>query len=287
MGKKKYIDVEKILKNRSPKTYKFTPKFAINWIKKIIHQDFINDILRRHEGINGQKFLESVLKEFKITIKYNGIENVPKNKKFVFASNHPLGGLDGIVFLNLVHHFFGEVEAVVNDLLLYIENLKPVFTGVNVYGKFTKKQILELNKLFESEKQVIVFPAGLVSRKIKGKITDLKWKKNFLTKAIQYKRDIVPVKAVARNTNFFYNFANIRKFLGFKFNYELIFLPDQMYKFRGKEIHFHFGKPIPYDIYKNEKSINERVKHIRSKADQLNNSNKKLLEFTPTSKIKN
>jgi putative hemolysin len=281
MEKKKYIDLDKVLKNRSPKTYKRTPRFLVNWLKRIIHQEEMNEHLRNNEGVSGQDFLKSTIEFFDVRVKYAGIENVPKGKKYVFASNHPLGGLDGITILNLIFAHFGYVKAIVNDLLLYIENLKPVFTGVNVFGRFTKQQIKDMEDLYASDNQIVVFPAGLVSRKVHGKIQDLEWKKSFLVKSLQYKRDIVPVYTVGRNRKFFYNFAKFRKFLGIKFGLELIFLPKEMFKYRGKELIFKFGEPIPYQKLA-EMNIKEAVKYVRQKSDELKNKNfDKYYTFVP------
>jgi putative hemolysin len=281
MEKRRYIDLDKVLKNRSPKTYKRTPRFLVNWLKRIIHQEEMNEHLRNNEGVLGQDFLKSTIEFFDVRVKYAGIENVPKGKKYVFASNHPLGGLDGITILNLIFANFGYVKAIVNDLLLYIENLKPVFTGVNVFGRFSKQQIKDMEDLYASDNQIVVFPAGLVSRKVHGKIQDLEWKKSFLVKSLQYKRDIVPVYTVGRNRNFFYNFAKFRKFLGIKFGLELIFLPKEMFKYRGKELIFKFGEPIPYQKLA-EMNIKEAVKYVRQKSDELKNKNfDKYYTFVP------
>ncbi len=279
MAEEKFLDIDKVLKSRSPKTYKFIPKFVIKWLKKLIRQDEMNDFIARSKNKHGQDFLQACIEEFDIKLKFSGLENLPKDKRFVFASNHPLGGLDGVSLLHVIYKYLGEDKAIVNDILLNIENLKPVFTGVNVFGKFSKKQIQELDDLYASDKQVVVFPAGLVSRKIKGEITDLKWKKSFLTKAISHKRDVVPVYTEAKNTKFFYNFARFRKFIGIKFNIELILLPGEMYKFKGHEMIFHFGKPISNSAFTKEKNINQWVDYIREKSDELKKTEDKLIEF--------
>lgn len=279
MADTKFLDVDKVLKTRSPKAYKLIPKFIIKGLKNLIKQDDMNGVVERNSDKHGQDFLKACINEFKINIKYSGLENLPKDKKYVFASNHPLGGLDGISILHLIHKYLGEDKAIVNDLLLNIENLKPVFAGVNVFGRFSKNQIKEIDELYASDKQVVVFPAGLVSRKIKREIKDLTWKKSFLTKAIEHKRDIVPVFADATNSKFFYNFANFRKFTRIKFNLELILLPREMFKFTGNTIVFHFGKPISYKDFTNKKSINEWVKYIRQKSDELKNTNNEIKKF--------
>lgn len=281
MATEKFLDLDRVLKTRNPKTYKFTPRFLIRLLEKVIKQDEMNDFVHRNKDAHGQDFLKALVKDFNIKIKFSGLENIPANKRYVFASNHPLGGLDGISLLHLIYSYLGDDKAIVNDLLLNIENLRPVFAGVNVFGKFSKKQIQDIDDLYASNKQIVVFPAGLVSRKIKKQITDLKWKKSFLTKAIEYKRDIIPVYADAKNTKFFYNFANFRKFIGLKFNIELVLLPSEMYKFVGKTITFHFGEAIDYQLITKEKSLNEWVEIIRKKTYDLKNTTNKITDFNP------
>ncbi len=280
----KFIDLDNILKSRSPKTYKYIPSFIIKKLKKIIHEDGINEFMTNNKEYSGQDYVRQILNYWQVKVKYAGIEKIPSNQKYVIASNHPLGGLDGIAILNLVYSFLGNAKAIVNDLLLYIENLRPVFTGVNVFGKLSKTQIKLIDDLYQSDNQVVVFPAGLVSRKVKGVIKDLEWKKSFLTKAIEYKRDIIPVYTDAHNSKFFYNFARFRKFFGIKFNLELIYLPDEMFKFVGKEIFFRFGEPISIEKIKQEKNINYWVDYIRSKSDELKEKRfEKIYNFEPTS----
>ncbi len=229
----------------------------------------MNEELKTRGHLSGLPFAEEALKFLDIKVVLEGIENIEKEKQYVFASNHPLGGLDGVAIIYKIGTEIGKTKAIVNDILLNFHNFRPLFAGVNVYGKFSKQQIKKIDKLYRSDIQIIVFPAGLVSRKIKGKITDLKWKKSFITKSIQYKRDIIPVFIGGKNSNFFYNFANLRKFFGFKFNIELIYLPDEMFGYRGKTITIKVGKPIPFETFDKSKHINEWVEYVRSKTYKL------------------
>lgn len=276
------LDIDKVLKEKANKTYKFIPKFIINKIKQIVHQDEMNEFVKQNQHYFGQDFLRQLLKRFNLTIKYDGIEKIPKNSNYVFAANHPLGGLDGVALLHFLYNFFGETKAIVNDLLLYVENLKTVFVGVNVFGKFSKNQIEKVEDLYESNTNILVFPAGIVSRKIKGVIQDLEWRKSFLTKAIQHKKNIVPVNIIARNSNFFYNFANFRKKIGLKINLELFYLPDEMFKFSNKTIVFQFGEPISYNLFTKENKIDFWVNYIRTKSEELkylDSSNQKKFNY--------
>lgn len=279
------IDVENLLKTNLPATYKVLPHFIVNYIKKIIRQDDLNDFIFRHRDVQGNDFVTEIIKDFNVNIKFAGIENIHQKGNYVFASNHPLGGLDGVSLLNVICHFFGEVKAIVNELLLYVDGLKPVVTGVNVFGKFKKSQIQEIDNLYKSDKNILVFPSGEVSRFHKGKIQDNQWQKSFLTKAIEYQRDIVPVYTDAQNSKLFYNIGRLRKIIGLKANLELFLLPSELYKFKGKEIKFYFGKPIPYSIFKKEQSMQFWVDYIRKSGEELNKTEMEMYEYSSNGQI--
>lgn len=267
--KRTLVDLDKLIKEKAPKFYKFLPAFFINILKRIIHQKDINYIISTYSESDGLDFVENILNHLNVDVTFSGLENLDKNKKYVFASNHPNGGLDGLGVLKTIGRKIGQSKAIINDILLHIEGLQPVFQGVNVYKGNTKEKLKEIDDLYKSENQIVVFPAGLVSRKIKGQIVDLKWKKSFLSKAIQHKRDLVPVYVTGKNSNFFYNFAKIRKFLGFKFNYELILLPKEFFGYKNKPMHIIFGKPISYEYFDNSKTIEEWVEYFRNEVYKL------------------
>jgi putative hemolysin len=136
----------------------------------------------------------------------------------------------------------------VNDLLMNLSSLKEFFIPVNKHGS-NAENIRIFNQAFASEVLLLYFPAGLVSRKVNGKIIDLEWKKTFLSKSIKYKRDIIPMYISGRNTNFFYNLANWRKRLGIKANIEMLYLVDEMFKQKNKIINITFGKLIPIETF--------------------------------------
>jgi len=247
----KLIDIDKVLKNSKPTLYKLLPKFVLDYFIRLIHQEDVNGlIIRNGHRDDGLPFLNDVLADLKMTRTVYGFENIPSQGKYVFASNHPLGGLDGMIIISEVGAKLGNVKSIINELLLNIKNLRSIFVGVNMYGHNTREQVKAIDELYESDNQVVVFPAGLVSRKHKGGvIKDLTWKKSFLTKAIQYKRDVVPVYFGGQNSNWFYSFARFRKRLGIKLNIELVFLPKELFKQKGNNVTLHFGKPISYTVF--------------------------------------
>lgn len=250
------VDIDRILRDKLPKHYRKIPKFLINYLKRTIHQDDINGILERNRGLTGVAFMRALVdKEFNIALHANGEENIHGDGRFVFASNHPLGGLDGICLSAFLgEKYNGEIQYLVNDVLYYIDPLKPIFVPINKYGSQAKDSARAINEAYASNKQIITFPAGLCSRKQKGVIKDPEWMKNFIIKAVEYERDIIPVHFAGRNSNFFYNFANFRKSSGLRFNIELIWLPDEMFKNSNQSFTITFGKPIPWQTFDKSKT---------------------------------
>lgn len=257
------LDLDSILRSKAPVTYKKTPKFIINFLKKKVHIDELNEILTIYKDDYGVDFMKSVVKYFDLRLEVKGLDKISTAKRYIFASNHPLGGLDGICLSAVIGERFNyKIKYLVNDLLYYIKNLQPIFVPINKHGYQSKDNVKALNDVYLSDNQIITFPAGLCSRKYKDKIEDLDWKKSFVQKAIESKRDIVPIHFEAKNSNFFYKFANIRKFLGIKFNVEMVLLPDEMFKNKHNTFTIIFGNPVSW------KDLN-RSKNAQAWADQI------------------
>src|SRR5690554_312887 len=265
------IDIERILRDKVPKHYNKIPRFFINWLKRTLHQEDINGILERNQGLEGVDFMRALVdKEFKVTLVPKGEENIPPSGQFVFASNHPLGGLDGICLSALLgEKYDGKIKYLVNDVLYYIDPLKPIFVPINKYGAQAKASAKAINEAYASDNQIITFPAGLCSRKTDGKITDLEWMKNFIIKAVEFQRDVIPVHFDGKNSTFFYNLANTRKASGIKFNAELIYLPREMFKNKGETFTITFGEPIPWQKFDKSKTPSEWALFVKNRVYAL------------------
>lgn len=249
------IDVEGLIGSKNPKLLKLIPRFILRYVKRVIHQNEINDFLRKNNDVYNLDFANNILEMFNTSIKIVGEENIPRDGNPIIVSNHPLGGLDGIALISTVGKYRNDLVFPVNDLLLYLRNLNGIFLPINKHGRNSSDAVREFDNAFASkENALLYFPAGLCSRKIKGKIVDLEWKKTVITKAKKYQRDIVPVHFEGRNRNFFYNLANIRKFLGIKANIEMLYLPDEMYHQYNKTFTITFGKPISAATFTREKT---------------------------------
>lgn len=264
------VDIREAIRSKNPKLAKLLPGFIINYIRKVVHENDLNDILENYKDKKGTEFLEAMSQDFNITTEIFGKENVPATGRFIFASNHPLGGADGIFLMHVMYnHFFKNFRFLVNDLLMFLKPMEELFLPVNKHGRQSPEAAEITINLFESDTQILTFPAGLVSRKIKGSIVDLEWKKNFIAKAVQYKRDIIPVYISGKNSKFFYNLANFRKSVGIKANIEMFFLVDELFKQKNATIKMYFGKPIPYTTFDRSKSPRDWAAWVKEKVYEM------------------
>lgn len=246
---KKYIDIEKVIRDKNPTLLKWLPGFILRYIKRVLHEKELNAALNRMEGLKGYDFAKATIDEIGAHLKWEGLENIPLHEPCIIAANHPLGGLDGVALIVAVHQRRPDFQFLVNDILLQLEGLRDIWLPVNKHGKTSAEHKEIIEKAFSGHQANLIFPAGLVSRKVDGRITDLRWRKGCLAYATRYKRNIVPCYIDGRNSNFFYNLAYWRKKLGVKANIEMFYLVDEMFKQKGKTITITFGKPISYHTF--------------------------------------
>ncbi len=259
----KILDVKKIIENDGSKFVKSLPNFVINWMERKIHQDELNDIHNKYIELFGIDYVSELIKEFKINLEIERAEIVPKDGRFIYIANHPQGGIDAICYLKCIHEAHEDVVSPSNQLFEYVPNLRPVILGINAFGQSSREKAKAVNEAFEGDRPIMIFPAGAVSRKIKGEIMDLEWHKSFVSKAIQTKRDIIPSYINMTNSNLFYNFSKLRAFLGVKTTIETALLPDEMFKNVGKTLKIKVGKRIPYESLTKEFSHKEWTEKIK------------------------
>ncbi|KAA6320816.1 hypothetical protein EZS27_029461 [termite gut metagenome] len=260
------IDIEEVLRKKVPKHYNYIPGFLISYLKKIIHQEEINSFFCSSEGSQiGIDFLEATLHFLDTKVEVKGYENLPNEGLYTFVSNHPLGGQDGVALGYILgRHYNGKVKYLVNDILMNLHGLAPLCIPINKTGKQAKNFPLMIEKGFQSDDQLIMFPAGICSRRQKGIIKDVEWKKTFIVKSVQTHRDVVPVYFNGRNSNFFYNLANITKALGIKFNVAMLYLVNEMFKNRHKTFTVTFGKPISWQTFDKSKTPTQWAEYVKN-----------------------
>lgn len=245
------INLRKIFEAKAPKLLRH--KWLFRRIQKLLHEEDINRILSTYGDLQGVEFVQAVIKDFNLNVVVQGAENLTAVARPLVASNHPLGGLDGIALIGTVGRYCPDPVTPVNDFLMFIKNLQPIFIPVNKAGKGVgdrEENARLFNETFAGDRPICYFPFGLCSRKTKGgKIEDLEWKKTFVAKAKEFHRDIIPTHIDGRNSRFFYNLARLRKWLKIKVNIEMAFLPNEFFKQRNKTLTITFGKPIPWQTF--------------------------------------
>lgn len=247
------IDIDKVLSSKLGRKERFVPRFLVNWLKKIIHQDEINEFLTREGDKQGVEWLWDCVEFLDMQLNIEGIENLPSatdGKLYTFVSNHPLGGQDGVALgAVLGKHYNGRIKYLVNDLLMNLYGLAPLCIPINKTGRQARNFPAIVKAGFDSKDNMIMFPAGLCSRKQNGVIRDLPWQKTFVVKSVETHRDVVPIFFSGNNSQKFYNIANWCKRLGLKFNVAMLFLVDEMFKNRHKTFTIKIGKPIPWQQF--------------------------------------
>lgn len=278
------IDIDQVLKNKLGAKSAFVPRFVAIWLKGIIHQDWMNVYLcGEGKEKTGVEWIDKCLKYMKCKavvqtntngVIQNGLDAIPSNeggRYYTIVCNHPLGGLDGLTLGSIVcHKFDSQMVYLVNDLLMNLKGLAPLCVPINKTGRNGRDFPKMVEAAFQTQKNVVMFPAGLCSRKGEdGSIRDLEWKKTFITKSVQYQRDVIPVHFSGQNSDRFYNIARWCKRLHLKFNIAMLYLADEMYKNQGKTFTVTFGEPIPWETFDKSKTPHEWAQWVKEKVYQL------------------
>ncbi len=268
-GLLKPVDIRQVFRAKNPRLARMIPGFVYRYLERIVHQKDINAFLSVHGHKTGLDFVHAAIEDFNVSLQVNGEENLERNGRFIFACNHPWGGFDGMLLMDVLARHYSDFRVLVNDILMYIANLHGLFIPINKHGKQDPEAARVLHETYLSNVQIVTFPSGFVSRYIGGRVMDMVWKKNFISKAVQYRRDIIPVFFDGRNSRFFYALYLIRKFLGIKTNLEMLYLVDETYRHRNKNLAVTFGRPIPYTTFDRSKSPMQWAKWVKEQVYAL------------------
>jgi putative hemolysin len=262
----KFIDLAKLFQEKSPKFYKWTPTFILNWLRNVIHEDEINVGLHHAGDRKDIDFARHTIFDILgADVKGYGHENIPATGGFILFSNHPLGGMDGMALLVEVGKTRPDIQFLVNDILLKLGRFDGVFVPINKHGVNAKSQLEKIDQIYASDCATLIFPAGLCSRlQDNNEIMDLDWTKSFVAKAIKYNKVLVPCYIEAKNSNWFYKLSYWRKKFGIKANIEMLYLADEMFKQKGKSTNIYFGKPFSADLLTKEKSHQEWAQILKA-----------------------
>jgi putative hemolysin len=269
----KTIDISDILRGKMGSKAKFVPSPLVKWLKHIVHQDEVNKYLWDSRHLTGVEWLEDCMRYLDMTLEIVGKENLPDKddgKLYTFVSNHPLGGEDGVALGAVIgRHYDGRFRYLVNDLLMNLPGLAPLCIPINKTGSQSRSFPAMVEAGFRSDNHMLMFPAGLCSRRINGEIRDLPWKKTFITKSVETHRDVVPIHFGGRNSDFFYTLANVCKALGIKFNIAMLFLVDEMYKNVHKSFRIAIGKPIPWQTFDKSRTPAQWAQFVQDEVYKL------------------
>jgi putative hemolysin len=265
MSAEKFIDIEKLIASKNPRLLKWMPKFILSYLKKVLHENDVNHFILNNKENHNEHFCQAVIDHFNIKLTINGIENIPKEGSITLAINHPLGGMDAMALVCALSPVRKDIKFIVNDILLHLSSMEGMFIGVNKHGKNTDSTHVKIDSLFSSNQVVCIFPAGMVSRKIDGKIQDYAWKKTFLSQSIKHERVIIPVLIEGQLSPFFYRLFKIRSLLKIKANLEMFYLVDELFRQKDKQIKITIGNPIPHTFFDDSKSHLNWAQWVREK----------------------
>lgn len=263
------IDLDKVVRQRAGKKAKYIPSFLISWLKRIVHQDFINNYLKK--GYVGVDFCENCLQYLDVDVEIEGMENLSDDfHRYTFVSNHPLGAIDGVTLgMILGKRYNGNIKYLVNDLLMNLEGLAPLCVPINKLGKQARNLPHVIDEAFRSDNQIVMFPAGICSRRINGEIKDLPWNKTFISKSVETNRSVVPIHFIGQNSDRFYTIAEWCKRLHLKFNLAMLFLPDEMYRSQHGKYKVIIGRPIPCTVFDKSKTPVQWAQYVKEQVYKL------------------
>ncbi|MEG2240673.1 MAG: acyltransferase [Alistipes sp.] len=259
------INIKAVLAAKAPRLMRYLPDFVLQWLRKTLHENDINYILEAYQDLPPQEFLQACFRFWKVTYSIEGLDKLDPKGRYLFVSNHPFGGMDGMMLADKLIDYFGDARVVVNDLLMHLDPLRPLWIPVNKHGVQRTAYATRFAAEFAADLPILTFPAGLCSRRIKGVVTDLPWQSNFLRKAYASQREIVPVFVEGQLSNFFYRMERLRKLCGVKFGIEMLWLPDEMFSQSGRHFRIVVGKPIATSDLQAQGSLAGQTEYIRKK----------------------
>ncbi len=271
MAKEKFVDIEKLIASKSEKALRRMPRFLIRYLKRILHQEEINNFIENNKDKKNAEWCQAVVEYMNISLTVKNLEKIPKEGKVVIAMNHPLGGMDAMILVSALKGHRDDLKFIVNDLLMNLDSMKEMFVGVDKVKKNKSNVRKQIEELFQSDNAVCIFPAGLVSRKSSGEVKDLVWKKTFVTYAKKYDRTIVPLYIDGKLSNFFYRLARLRKFLRIKTNIEMLYLSNELFKQRNAHMQFIVGDPIERSFLMENEDDKQLSQQIKEKVYELRN----------------
>lgn len=267
----KTVDLDRILAEKMGNKARWIPTFVRNWLKRIVHEEQVNQFLWDSRHLTGTAWLTACVRHLDMDLQVEGLEHLPQDgRRLTFVSNHPLGGPDGVALGSIIGQHYGDnYRYLLNDLLLHLPALKAVGVGINKTGSQGRDFPRRVEQIFASPHHVILFPAGLCSRRQGGVVRDLPWRKTFVVKSVEHQRDVVPVFFSGHNSDRFYRLANLCQALHLKVNVAMLFLADEMYRNAHKSFRVVFGRPIPWQTFDHSRTPQQWAQWVQDEVYKL------------------
>lgn len=253
---------------------------TVSFLKKVIHQDKVNEFLKKNHAIEGFEFIDAVFDYFNFSYSVSARDraNIPAEGRVVIIANHPIGSLDGLALLKLVGEVRDDVKIIANDLLLNFNNLRNLFIPVDNMGSGSAlRSFRAILTALENEQAVIVFPAGEVSRARPTGIKDSRWRPGFLHFCRKTSAPLLPIRIEAKNSLLFYGASMLFKPLG------TALLAHEMFNKRSRTIRFSVGEAIPASQLRTD-ALHDRtlVKRLKKHLYQLGRQRNPIFETVRT-----
>ena len=260
----------------------------MGWIlMKITRISGINEFYTKHRHLEGMEFLDAILKHYQIDFEVpeEDFKRLPKEGAYITISNHPLGGIDGVLLLKLLVTHRSDFKIIANFLLNRIEPLSPYILPVNPFEnhKDAKSSISGFKSAMshlDEGHPLGIFPAGEVSTYKDGRlIVDRPWEEAALKLIRRAKVPVVPIYFHARNSTFFYRLSKISDV------FRTAKLPSEVYSQRNRPIKVRIGQPISVEMQNEQETLEEFTELLRKKTYILSNAYEKerLIDQLPTS----
>lgn len=230
-------------------------KPTLTLLKKLIHENEINQFLEKHARLKDFAFIDGVFEyfDFSYSIKASDRKNIPATGRVVIFANHPIGSLDGLAILRLVGEVRKDVRILANDMLSQFDAIKNLIIPLdNMTGGSARKAYKKVTEALENEEAIIVFPAGEVSRAHPKGVRDSRWLPGFINFARRSRAPLLPIRIHAKNSMLFYGASMMYKPLG------TALLAREMFNKRSRSLHFSAGQLIPCDALET-KALHDRT----------------------------
>ena len=254
-------------------------------IMRLLNISTCNKIYDRNKHLSGLEFINALLEEFEVDfeIPEEDLKRIPKKGPFITISNHPLGGIDGILLLKLLLERRDDYKIIANFLLHRIEPLKPYVMPVNPFEEHKGVQNSMIGfkaalKHLQEERPLGVFPAGEVSTQKDDKIViDRPWEPAVMKLIKKAQVPVIPIYFHGRNSKSFYRWAKLSD------TFRTAKLPSELLSQKDRGLKVRIGNPIKLADQNEHESIESYTDFLRKKTYVLSNpfEKKKLLENIP------